>query len=103
MTDRVTALMTLMQDVEEGDSLDFGALPLDETETRKLVALSMLKMAESLSKLDVPAEERELVLLATAGHLVLENLVLHYHRLIAQGHGVEETASQLLDRLRKGA
>jgi hypothetical protein len=98
--DRVSALLTLMHDVEAGDPLDFGALSLDEAEARRLVALSMLKLRDDLAAL--PAEERELVLMASAGHLVLENLLLHYERLTASGQGAEEAASALLGRLRKG-
>lgn len=97
---RAQALQVLMQEVEAEDPLDFGATPLDEAETRRLVALSMLKLRDDLAELS--ADERELVLMASAGHLVLENLLLHYERLTASGHGAEEAASALLSRLRNG-
>lgn len=100
--DHVNVLLTLMQDVEAGDPLDFGAIPLDEAEARRLVALSMLKIRDDLAALDAPAEERELVLMASAGHLVLENMLLHYHRLTANGQGAEDAAAALLSRLRGG-
>jgi hypothetical protein len=99
-TDHVKVLLTLMEDVEAGDPLDFGAIPLDEAEARRLVALSILKIRDDLAAIDAPAEERELVLMASAGHLVLENMLLHYQRLIANGQGAEAAAAALLSRLR---
>lgn len=98
--DHVNLLLTLMQDVEAGDPLDFGAIPLDEAEARRLVALSMLKIRDDLAAINAPAEERELVLMASAGHLVLENMLLHYQRLTANGQGAKEAAAALLRRLR---
>jgi len=99
-TDHVKVLLTLMQDVEAGDPLDFGAIPLDEAEARRLVVLSMLKIRDDLAAIDAPTEERELVLMASAGHLVLENMLLHFQRLTASGQGAEATAAALLSRLR---
>lgn len=98
--DRLTALLTLMQDVESGDPLDFGALPIDEEEARSLVALSMLKMQAELDTLGISPPERELLLMAAAAHLVLENFLIHFRHLQASGESGAETMQALLARLR---
>lgn len=99
-TDSLSTLLSLMSDVEEGDPLDFGILPIDEQEARKLVAMSLLKMQSDLDAHTTTAAEREMVLMASAAHLVLENFLLHLERLIAQGHDASSTAAAVMARLR---
>jgi len=101
-TDEVKVLLTLMHDVEAGDPLDFGQLPLDDAEARRLVALSILQMRNRLVALTDSQQEREMVLMASAAHLVLENFLMHYQRLTARGHSAEDAAASLLSRLRGG-
>jgi hypothetical protein len=98
--DRLTALLTLMRDVESGDPLDFGQLSIDEEEARSLVALSMLKMQAELDTLAISPPERELVLMAAAAHLVLENFLIHVRHLQASGESGAQTVQALLARLR---
>ena len=98
--DRLTALLTLMRDVESGDPLDFGNLSIDEEEARSLVALSMLKMQAELDTLEISPSERELVLMAAAAHLVLENFLIHVRHLQASGESGAQTVQALLARLR---
>jgi hypothetical protein len=93
-------LLTLMLDVEAGDPLDFGGLSLDEDDARRLVALSMLKMQADLDALDINPAERELVLMAAAAHLVLENLLIHVKYLQETGASGQQTMRALLARLR---
>ena len=97
---RVTALLTLMQDVEAGDPLDFCDLSIYEEEARQLVALSMLKMQAELDALVLSPAERELVLMASAAHLVLENFLIHVRHLQASGASGAATVEALLARLR---
>jgi hypothetical protein len=98
--DPLHTLLTLMLDVEDGDPLDFGELSINEAEARRLVALSMLKMQADLDALQISPEERELVLMAAAAHLVLENLLIHVRHLKDDGESGERTVAALFARLR---
>ncbi|MES2933244.1 MAG: hypothetical protein V4805_07130 [Pseudomonadota bacterium] len=98
--DPLATLLTLMQDVEAEDPLDFNNTPVAEDEARKLVALSMLKMQTQLDTLAINPAERELVLMATAGHLVLENFLIHIKHLQACGESGDDIVQALLAHLR---
>lgn len=99
---RIAQLLALMDEVEAGDRLDFADLPVDETHARKLVAATMLHMQDELARGAVEAPLRELVLLATAGHLVLENFLLHYRQLKQQDAAATLSLDDLMARLRRG-
>lgn len=60
------------KDVESEDPIDFGMLAIDEDTAFNAVALSMVERYQSLSE-----DTRDLVLLATATKLVVENMVLN--------------------------
>ena len=62
----------MAQEVESGDPIDWGMLAVDEQTAYNLMATSML---EHYNSLDV--ENRDLMLLATATKLVVENMVLN--------------------------
>ena len=62
----------MAQEVESGDPIDWGMLAVDEQTVYNLMATSML---EHYNSLDV--ENRDLMLLATATKLVVENMVLN--------------------------
>jgi hypothetical protein len=98
----VARLMALMEEVEAGDALDFGEVPVEEADARRLVAAAMLEMQEDLVRGGVKRDLRELVLLATAGHLVLENFLMHYQRLKLQHGTAELSLEDLMARLRRG-
>jgi len=62
----------IAQEVESGDPIDWGMLAVDEQTAYNLMATSMLEHYNSLD-----AENRDLMLLATATKLVVENMVLN--------------------------
>ena len=62
----------MAQEVESGDPIDWGMLAVDEQTAYNLMATSML---EHYNSLDV--ENCDLMLLATATKLVVENMVLN--------------------------
>lgn len=99
--ERLAQLLALMNEVEAGDCLDFADLPVDEGHARRLVAAAMLQMQDDLARGAVEAPLRELVLLATAGHLVLENFLLHYRQLRQQDANATLSLGDLMARLRR--
>lgn len=62
----------MAQEVESGDPIDWGMLAIDESTAYSMIATSMLEHYDSLD-----AENRDLMLLATATKLVVENMVLN--------------------------
>lgn len=98
--DDLPALLSLMDDIAEEDALDFADTPLDELEAKRLVALAMLKSQQDLHELPISTAELELSLLATAGHLVLENLLLNV-RLLKAGGDATGSAQALMDKLKR--
>lgn len=98
---RLAQLLALMDEVEAGDDLDFADLPVDEADARRLVAAAMLQLQDDLARGAVDAPLRELVLLATAGHLVLENFLLHYRQLRQQDANATLSLGDLMARLRR--
>jgi hypothetical protein len=92
-------LELLMQEVEQGDPIDFADLPFDEHDLRSLVANHLCEMADAMEGFS--EEDRRLTLLAVAAKLVLENLVLHVQMLRRHGLPLNEQTEALLSRLRK--
>jgi hypothetical protein len=88
-------ILTLLNDLEQGDPLDFGDMPLSEDAARNVVALSLAKFSEELVAQGVPAELREQLALAVATRVVLDNLALNYKLLVAGG-APDVTAEALL-------
>lgn len=78
-------ILTLLLELEQGDPLDLGTLPLDEQQARKLVVLSMEKFSQDLAAAGIAADARETLALATAARLLLDNLKLNYRVLTASG------------------
>lgn len=60
------------QEVESTDPIDWGMLAVDEESAYRMIAAGMLEHYESLDPKD-----RDLMLLATATKLVVENFVLN--------------------------
>ncbi len=98
---QLASLLTLMDDIAGEDFLDFADVPLDESEAKRLVGQALLKSQQELHKLNLSPEQRELSLLAAAGHLVLENLLLNIRMLTAGGVDAASSAQALMDKLRK--
>ena len=93
-------LEQLMQEVEQEDPIDFGDLPFDEHDLRRVVAIHLCEMADAMDSFS--EEDRRLTLLAVAAKLVLENLVLHVQLLRRHGLPLNQQTEALLARLRKG-
>ena len=60
------------QDVGSTDPIDWGMLAVDEESAYRMIAASMVEHYESLDP-----QDRDLMLLATATKLVVENFVLN--------------------------
>ena len=101
MSAMVQDVLATMKFIEEGDPLDLGDLALDEVEARNLVALSMAKFSEDTERNGQGAAERELLALAVAGRVLLDNLRLHVQVLRLQG-AVVPSAADLLKRFGRG-
>lgn len=91
----VDLIMTLLQELEQTDSLDFGDMGVSEESARRVVALSLAKFSEDLAAGGIPPELREHLALATAARVVLDNLVLNYRLLVASG-APDTSADELL-------
>jgi hypothetical protein len=91
-------LAELIREIEAEDPIDYADLPYAEDDLRLLVCDQICDLADRAEALG--EEERHTVLLAVAAKLVLENLVLNVRLLRANGQAVEESAAELLARLR---
>lgn len=98
MTVSANDVLTLLAELEQGDPIEFGELPLAEDEARRIVALSMAKFSEDLAREGVESELREALALATAARVLLDNLALHY-RLLSRSGSTLPDAAQLLDSI----
>ena len=96
-------MLQLLQEVEQGDPLDFADLPMDEERLRRLVLSDLLQRDEQLQA-STSAEECQLIYLLSTAHLVLENLLLHLQLLrLQQPEGSADAQWQaLLSRFRRG-
>lgn len=65
-------VVRIAQEVESTDPIDWGMLAVDEENAYRMIAAGMLEHYESLDPKD-----RDLMLLATATKLVVENFVLN--------------------------
>lgn len=95
MPQLVDVILDLLTDLEEGNPLDFGDVPFDEQDARRLIALSMAKLSEDLREKGISADSREVLALAVVTRVMLDNLLLNY-RLLRQGGGPVPNAQQLL-------
>jgi hypothetical protein len=88
-------IRTLLTELEQGDPLDFGDIPLQEESARQLVVLSMAKFSGDLEQEGLPAEAREALALATCARVLLDNLLLNY-RVMTQSGTAAPNAHDLL-------
>ena len=65
-------VVEIAKEVGAGDPIDYGRLIIDKDNAYRLIATSMLEYYQ-----DCYSSERELMLLAVATHLAVENFVLH--------------------------
>lgn len=95
-------LAALMREVEIEDPIDYGDLPYAEDELRQLVCNQICEIANRAER-QLGVEGSGAVMLAVAGKLVLENLVLHIKLMQAQGGVLDESSAALFERLRRRA
>lgn len=69
----VDAVIELAMEMERSDPTDFAMLPIDDDETYRFIANSII---DKVIDVEVPLE-RELMLLSACIHLVVENFVLN--------------------------
>lgn len=98
MTITSSELAALIREIEVEDPIDYGDLPYDEDELRRLVCGHICEIAEQTALLG--EEDRRTMLLAVAAKLVLENLVLNVRLMQAQGKAPGEIGEALFRRLR---
>lgn len=68
----IESIVQLAKEVDKEDSTDFGYLQVDEDTAYRTIALELVERNYSVDK-----DYRNLMLLATCTHLVVENLVLN--------------------------
>jgi len=100
MTISVEELAALIREIEIEDPIDYGDLPYDEDDLRLLVCNQIHEISDQAGELG--EENRTTVLLAVAAKLVLENLVLNVKLMQRQGLALDESAEDLIRRLRGG-
>ncbi len=92
-------LITLVQEVEKEDPIDYGSFPIDETELRKACCMGALNILQSAALFE--AEDVLYVLLCSMAKLLEENVMLHAHNL-ERGEQVDNyMVKQILDRARR--
>ena len=100
MTISVEELAALIREIEVEDPIDYGDLPYDEDDLRRLVCHQIHEISDQAGTLG--DENRTTVLLAVAAKLVLENLVLNVRLMQQQGQQIDASAEALFRRLRGG-
>lgn len=70
-------LMEIVREVERGDPIDWGMLPINEEQAIKLIAASMLDQFENDWIPKFTLEELHYIMLATIIKLVTENFALN--------------------------
>jgi hypothetical protein len=70
-------LAALAQQVEDGDPIAWGGLPLDRSAVYELIASQIAEMFGGYAASGVPRERQMLIALATVVKLTVENFVLH--------------------------
>lgn len=91
-------MLQLLQEVEQGDPLDFADLPIDEEQLWRLVMADLLERDQILQANASP-EECQLIYLLSTARLVLENLLLHLQLLrLEQPEGSAEAQWRALLR-----
>lgn len=68
----------LCMEHEKNDPIDWGHLPIREEEAYQEVCEDLLKMINSIDDI----QEREIVVLTSLAKAIVENTVLHAHKLL---------------------
>lgn len=71
----------LMAEIEAEDCPDYAELSIGEAEARHLMAAHFCEIDDKLARHGLTPEARLEVMAAIAAHTMVENMVLHVHRL----------------------
>lgn len=82
LTDQIAQLA---KDIEGGDPIDWGYLTIDEDNAYRMIASNVLEMYLSADK-----DDRDMILLATATKLVVENMTLNLRLMHKVHNGIEK-------------
>lgn len=93
-----TELAAMIREIEVEDPIDYADLPYDEDALRLLVCAQVHEIVEQAADMD--EDNRQMLLMAVAAKLVLENMVLNIRLLQAQGRGFDDSSEALFRRLR---
>lgn len=92
-------LISLVQEVEKEDPIDYGSLPIDENELRQACCAGALNILQSASLFE--AEDVLYVLLCSMAKLLEENVMLHAQNL-ERGEQVRNyMVKQILEKARR--
>ncbi len=83
-------LIELVKEMNQESPLDFGLIPVAESEIYQTIASSLVaKFKNDIQSMDT--DTRELVYLSSMLHLLLENFVLQYN-LLSREHQIDVNA-----------
>jgi hypothetical protein len=91
-------LAAMIREIEIEDPIDYADLPYDEDALRLLVCGQVREIVEQAADMD--EDNRQMLLMAVAAKLVLENLVLNIRLLQMQGQAPDDSSEALFRRLR---
>lgn len=91
-------LAAMIREIEVEDPIDYADLPYDEDALRLLVCSQVHEIVEQAADMD--EDNRQMLLMAVAAKLVLENLVLNVRLLQMQGRSIDDSSAALFRRLR---
>ncbi|MDH4395357.1 MAG: hypothetical protein QE278_06745 [Limnobacter sp.] len=92
-------LITLVQEVEREDPIDYGSLPIDEAELRQACCAGALNILQSAALFE--AEDVLYVLLSSMAKLLEENVLLHAQNL-ERGEGINNyMVKQILEHAKR--
>ena len=83
------SLAELIADIDAEDPVELGDLAIDESDARTLMASHFCEIDRRLAEHGLAAEERLEMMAAIAAHTMVENLVLHMHRLRGGEDGID--------------
>lgn len=92
-------LISLVQEVEKEDPIDYGSLPIDEDELRQACCAGALNILQSAALFD--AEDVLYVLLCSMAKLLEENVLLHAQNLQRGKQVSNFMVNQILEKARK--
>lgn len=92
-------LAAMIREIEVEDPIDYADLSYDEDALRLLVCAKVHEIVEQAADMD--EDNCQILLMAVAAKLVLENMVLNIRLLQMQGRGFADSTEALFRRLRR--